>query len=164
MPPVWVFFKWEFGNYNGSGECCPRQIESAQYRLDSALMERDGKLWIFYAGGYNNEPQQIGVAWSTDGFGWHHLLEQPILPTGAPGNWNNSESGHSEFSPTRKRAHIFVLSKQQRRRQKPVFVQSRDRLARRQAAACAVKIWFRCANSCLGAPKPDFFENGSLSI
>lgn len=58
------------------------------------LTEHDGKLWMFYAGGYNNEPQQIGAAWSTDGFGWHRLSEQPLLPNGAPGSWNSSESGH----------------------------------------------------------------------
>ena len=58
------------------------------------LTEHDGKLWMFYAGGYNNEPQQIGAAWSTDGFGWHRLSEQPFLANGAPGTWNSSESGH----------------------------------------------------------------------
>ncbi len=58
------------------------------------LTQHDGKLWMFYAGGYNNEPQQIGAAWSTDGFGWHRLSEKPLLPNGAPGSWNSSESGH----------------------------------------------------------------------
>ena len=36
----------------------------------ASVMKRDGKLWMFYAGGYNNEPQQIGVA-SSDR--WHPL-------------------------------------------------------------------------------------------
>ena len=58
------------------------------------ITQRDGKFWMFYAGAYNNEPQQIGAAWSTDGFGWHRLSEQPFLSNGAPGTWNASESGH----------------------------------------------------------------------
>lgn len=60
----------------------------------ASVMERDGKLWMFYAGGYNNDPQQIGVAVSTDGIRWTRLSDQPLLPNGPPGSWNSSESGH----------------------------------------------------------------------
>ncbi len=60
----------------------------------AAVMERDGKLWMFYAGGYNNEPQQIGVAHSKDGIEWTRLSDKPLIPVGAPGSWNSSESGH----------------------------------------------------------------------
>jgi hypothetical protein len=49
---------------------------------------------MFYAGGYNNEPQQIGAASSTDGVSWKRISSSPILPAGAPGSWNSSESGH----------------------------------------------------------------------
>jgi long-subunit acyl-CoA synthetase (AMP-forming) len=49
---------------------------------------------MFYAGGYNNEPQQIGCAVSTDGIRWKRLSKKPFLPNGAPGSWNASESGH----------------------------------------------------------------------
>lgn len=59
-----------------------------------SIMERDGKLWMFYAGGYNNEPQQIGVATSTDGIEWTRLSDEPLLRNGPPGSWNSSESGH----------------------------------------------------------------------
>jgi predicted GH43/DUF377 family glycosyl hydrolase len=55
---------------------------------------RDGTLYMFYAGGYNNDPQQIGVATSKDGLKWTRLSEQPLLANGAPGEWNSSESGH----------------------------------------------------------------------
>lgn len=55
---------------------------------------RDGKLYLFYAGGYNNEPQQIGCASSTDGVNWKRLFNEPLLPNGKPGEWNSSESGH----------------------------------------------------------------------
>lgn len=52
------------------------------------------RLYMFYAGAYNNEPQQIGCAVSTDAISWQRLFEEPFLPNGAPGTWNASESGH----------------------------------------------------------------------
>ena len=39
------------------------------------------QLYMFYAGGYNNEPQQIGLARSSDGIRWERLSEAPFLPT-----------------------------------------------------------------------------------
>jgi beta-xylosidase len=59
-----------------------------------SVCKRNGKLWMFYAGGYNNEPQQIGCAVSTDGMTWARLSDQPLLPNGSEGEWNSSESGH----------------------------------------------------------------------
>jgi predicted GH43/DUF377 family glycosyl hydrolase len=52
------------------------------------------RLYLFYGGGYNNAPQQIGVACSNDGIHWRRLSDQPFLPNGGPGTWNSSESGH----------------------------------------------------------------------
>lgn len=60
----------------------------------ASVMKRDDMLWMFYAGGYNNEPQQIGVASSTDGIHWKRVSNQPLVPNGPPGSWNSSESGH----------------------------------------------------------------------
>lgn len=60
----------------------------------AAVCERDNKLYMFYAGAYNNKPQQIGCAISEDGITWRRLFEQPFLPNGGPGSWNESESGH----------------------------------------------------------------------
>jgi len=60
----------------------------------ASVCERDGRLYMFYAGGYNNEPQQIGCAVSSDGVEWRRLSELPLLPNGKAGEWNSSESGH----------------------------------------------------------------------
>ena len=49
---------------------------------------------MFYAGAYNNDPQQIGVAVSIDGFNWERLFVEPFLANGQTGEWNSSESGH----------------------------------------------------------------------
>ncbi|GAA2220606.1 hypothetical protein GCM10010413_09900 [Promicromonospora sukumoe] len=54
----------------------------------------DGGLVMFYAGAYNNVPQQIGWATSEDGVTWTRGTVEPFLPNGAPGTWNSSESGH----------------------------------------------------------------------
>ena len=63
----------------------------------SATLTHEGRLYMFYAGGYNNEPQQIGCAVSEDdgaGLRWRRVSDQPLLPNGKPGTWNESESGH----------------------------------------------------------------------
>jgi DUF1680 family protein/alpha-L-arabinofuranosidase/predicted GH43/DUF377 family glycosyl hydrolase len=59
-----------------------------------SVIERDGKLYMFYAGAYNNSPQQIGCAASTDGVSWTRLSRYPLLPNGSANEWNASESGH----------------------------------------------------------------------
>lgn len=60
----------------------------------ATLCQHDGRLYMFYAGAYNNKPQQIGVAVSTDGVHWTRMSDEPLLPCGKPGEWNSSESGH----------------------------------------------------------------------
>lgn len=59
-----------------------------------SVCRRGDMLFLFYAGSYNNEPQQIGVATSTDGVRWTRLSQEPFLSNGRPGEWNSSESGH----------------------------------------------------------------------
>lgn len=59
-----------------------------------AMVRRKDTLFMFYAGAYNNAPQQIGCARSTDGIHWERISSQPLLPNGKPGEWNSSESGH----------------------------------------------------------------------
>lgn len=60
----------------------------------SAVVRGD-ELYLFYGGGYNNDPQQIGCARSRDGIHFERLfVEKPLLPNGPPGSWNASESGH----------------------------------------------------------------------
>ncbi|SDS34583.1 family 43 glycosylhydrolase [Microlunatus soli] len=63
--------------------------------IEAPALHWDGERFtMFYAGGYNNEPQQIGWATSTDGIDWVRGTEQPFIANGAPGSWNSSESGH----------------------------------------------------------------------
>jgi hypothetical protein len=58
------------------------------------VLTRGGTMFMFYGGAYNNSPQQVGLARSTDGVRWERVGEGPFLPNGKPGAWNSSESGH----------------------------------------------------------------------
>lgn len=60
----------------------------------AATLVRYNKVYMFYGGAYNNYPQQIGVAISSDGIHFKRLSERPFLANGKPGSWNESESGH----------------------------------------------------------------------
>ena len=63
--------------------------------IEAATCIKKGKyLYMFYAGAYNNEPQQIGIARSKDGIHWTRLSKEPFLKNGEKGSWNESESGH----------------------------------------------------------------------
>lgn len=55
---------------------------------------RGDVMYMFYAGAYNNEPQQIGLATSTDGINFERSGPVPFKRSGRPGEWNSSESGH----------------------------------------------------------------------
>ena len=72
------------------------------------IVRRGDDLVMFYAGGYNNEPQQIGVATSRDGLTWTRLSAEPFLAHGGPDSWNASESGHpGVFVDPAGRTHLF---------------------------------------------------------
>lgn len=58
------------------------------------IIHRGETMFMFYAGAYNNAPQQVGLARSTDGVTWTRVSDEPFLRHGAPGSWNASESGH----------------------------------------------------------------------
>ena len=60
----------------------------------ASVIEKEGRLFMFYAGAYNNRPQQIGIAVSDDGVNWERLYGEPFLANGPEGSWNSSESGH----------------------------------------------------------------------
>ncbi len=77
--------------------------------IEAASCIRRGKyLYMFYAGGYNNEPQQIGVARSKDGIKWIRLSKDPFLKNGLKGTWNESESGHPGiFEDTDGKTYLF---------------------------------------------------------
>lgn len=87
-----------YPEYAWEGEC----IEGA------SIAKKDNKLYMFYAGAYNNAPQQIGVAVSEDGLNWERLSEKPFLQNGKPGEWNSSESGHPHlFTDLDGRTYLF---------------------------------------------------------
>lgn len=74
--------------------------------VEGASCIRKGKyLYMFYAGGYNNEPQQIGIARSTDGINWVRKSDEPFLVNGKPGAWNSAESGHPDIFKDKKGQH-----------------------------------------------------------
>jgi len=68
----------------------------------ASVIEKEGALYLFYGGAYNNAPQQIGLAKSSDGVHWERLSNKPFLANGKPVEWNSSESGHP---------HIFANPK-----------------------------------------------------
>lgn len=79
---------------------CSRSILEPELAWEQECIEAPAvcsygdKLYMFYAGAYNNCPQQIGCAYSDDGIRWTRLLKEPFLPNGSAGEWNESESGH----------------------------------------------------------------------
>jgi beta-xylosidase len=77
--------------------------------IEGASIVQQGEwLYMFYAGAYNNNPQQIGVAKSRDGVKWERLSNKPFLANGDPGSWNYSESGHPHlFKDDNGRTYLF---------------------------------------------------------
>ncbi|MCC5928669.1 MAG: family 43 glycosylhydrolase [Cyclobacteriaceae bacterium] len=74
----------------------------------ASVIQRGDELFMFYAGAYNNEPQQVGVAKSMDGILWEKLSEKPFLSNGKPGDWNTSESGHPHiFKDSDGKTYLF---------------------------------------------------------
>jgi predicted GH43/DUF377 family glycosyl hydrolase len=74
----------------------------------AAVVQQGDLLYMFYAGAYNNNPQQIGVAKSKDGIKWERLSNKPFLTNGDPGEWNYSESGHPNlFKDEDGRTYLF---------------------------------------------------------
>jgi hypothetical protein len=74
----------------------------------ATLTRRGDTLVMFYAGGFNNDPQQIGTATSKDGVDWTRQSNTPLLPNGAAGEWNSSESGHpGYFADENGRSYLF---------------------------------------------------------
>jgi predicted GH43/DUF377 family glycosyl hydrolase len=73
----------------------------------ASIIRRNGMLYMFYAGSYDNTPQQIGVAASKDGVKWTRLFDEPFLRNGQPGEWNSSESGHPGIFDDGERSFLF---------------------------------------------------------
>jgi predicted GH43/DUF377 family glycosyl hydrolase len=84
--------------YPWEGQC----VEGA------SIVKKNNILYMFYAGAYNNKPQQIGVAKSVDGINWKRLSNKPFLTNGDPGSWNYSESGHPHlFTDSDGKTYLF---------------------------------------------------------
>ena len=76
------------------------------------VVERKGIWYMFYAGAYNHERQQIGVAWSADGVNFRRWRDVPVFPHGRPGSWNEWESGHPGlFVDDDGRVYLFFQGK-----------------------------------------------------
>lgn len=72
-----------------------------------SVISKNSRLYMFYAGNYNNSPQQIGVAESTDGIHWTRCSTEPFLKNGSVGEWNSSESGHPGIFDAGKISYLF---------------------------------------------------------
>jgi beta-1,2-mannobiose phosphorylase / 1,2-beta-oligomannan phosphorylase len=59
-----------------------------------SVLKRGNRLYLFYGGGYNNDPQQIGCAVSKDAIHFTRLFQKPLIPNGQASDWNASETGH----------------------------------------------------------------------
>ena len=81
-----------------------------------SIVRRGNRLFMFYAGGYNNEPQQVGVAESRDGVRWRRVSNRPLLANGSPGSWNSSESGHPAGFVTNGKSYLFYQGNDDRGR------------------------------------------------
>lgn len=78
----------------------------------ATVIRRKGVYYLFYAGAYNHERQQIGVAYSTDGYRYRRLFDEPVFPHGAEGTWNAWESGHpGVFEDDDGRVYLFFQGK-----------------------------------------------------
>jgi predicted GH43/DUF377 family glycosyl hydrolase len=105
--------KSDFGRTNWT-QLCDQPILKPELPWETRCIEaptltrRGDTLVMFYAGGYNNDPQQIGVATSKDGVHWTRSSSTPLLPNGRPGEWNSSESGHpGYFADADGRSYLF---------------------------------------------------------
>ena len=95
-------------------QCCQNTILGPELPWEqncieaAATLVRDNQIYMFYAGAYNNSPQQIGVAVSEDGVHFKRISRQPFLTNGKPGSWNESESGHPYiFEDEDGKAYLF---------------------------------------------------------
>jgi len=95
-------------------EACTKSILYPTLRWEKTCIEaptvavRGDVMYMFYAGAYNNEPQQIGFAYSTDGVEFQRTGPVPFKRCGRSGEWNSSESGHPHiFTDTDGRTYLF---------------------------------------------------------
>jgi len=96
-------------------QACDDAILSPKYPWEgkcvegASVIQIDNELVMFYAGAYNNDPQQIGVAKSKDGIAWNRLSNKPFLANGDKGSWNYSESGHPHIFKDEKTGRTYLF-------------------------------------------------------
>lgn len=96
-------------------QACDEAILAPQYPWEgkcvegASVLQVGDELVMFYAGAYNNDPQQIGVAKSKDGIHWERLSNKPFLPNGDKGSWNYSESGHPHIFKDLKTSRTYLF-------------------------------------------------------
>lgn len=84
-------------------EACDRAILVPEWPWEEtcieapSVVEMNGTLYMFYAGAYNNRPQQIGLATSTDGIHWRKVSNKPFLANGDPGGLELLRIGSSAY-------------------------------------------------------------------
>lgn len=89
------FSAGDFKQLTASAVLAPELLWENKCIEAPATVVHDGKIYLFYGGAYNCEPQQIGCAVSSDGRTFEKLfLDRPFIPKGEEGAFNASESGH----------------------------------------------------------------------
>lgn len=89
------FSRANWKNLSVGGPVLKPELPWEQACIEAPTVCRRGDtLYMFYAGAYNNAPQQIGCAMSKDAIHWTRTSSHPLVPNGGPGEWNASESGH----------------------------------------------------------------------
>lgn len=96
------FSRGEWSAYSEGPVLVPEYPWEGRCTEGASVVTTGDEMFMFYAGAYNNNPQQIGVAKSSDGIHWEKLSNKPFLENGDPGTWNSCESGHP---------HIFKNAK-----------------------------------------------------
>lgn len=107
-PENTTFNREEWTNISKGGPILMPELRWEGDCIEAAsIIQKNGKLYMFYAGAYDNSPQQIGVATSSDGLKWSRLYNEPFLRNGKAGEWNFSESGHPDIFDDGKRTYLF---------------------------------------------------------
>ena len=77
------------------------------------VIRHKGIWYLFYAGAYNHERQQIGLATSEDGIRFTRIPPEGLLfPAGEEGTWNHGESGHpGVFQDRNGKIYLFFQGK-----------------------------------------------------
>ncbi|PZE75814.1 glycoside hydrolase [Curtobacterium sp. MCBD17_019] len=93
-----AFGRADWEQLSVDGPALAPELPWEQECIEAPALRWDGTTFtMFYAGAYNNCPQQIGWATSTDARTWTRGAHEPLIPAGPVGAWNHSESGHPGF-------------------------------------------------------------------